>query len=347
MRNPRASHALTAVALVAPRMGATLAFVGCPCPRQCNRDGDVFEAARAVTPSPEPTDLEEAASVCLPENWRECRDWQEEAADVLREYGVASLVSESEGSGLIDAEICDDANLAVAARLRDMHKRIGRRGVDPTGVEEPYRFSEIVCRDDGGRRYDLPIAFLGDGAEGPMGTTSNVGSGRVGTPLKQNEEVAIQRLHDAIGEITNPVMDNLWKESEQPKSHAAAAGFLVNEPGSQSQNWHRDGPEEGFIDCFVPLIDLSESIGPTAIRPRTHTDEGSVDFGKDLDVTPLLKKGEILLFDYRTLHRGQGNKSESTTRTLAYIVYKNHKQGSGDVAGDIHNFPAALTLEYD
>ena len=62
---------------------------------------------------------------------------------------------------------------------------------------------------------------------------------------------------------------------------------------------------------------------------------------------PLLGKGDVLLFDYRTLHRGQGNMSKST-RTLAYAVFK-RKGGTstGDSSGDIHNFPAALTLEYD
>ena len=125
----------------------------------------------------------------------------------------------------------------------------------------------------------------------------------------------------------------------------------MNEPGSNSQNWHRDGPDEGFIDCFVPLIDLNESVGPTAIQPGTHRTTGSVGDNDDKEggnvLVPLLNKGDVLLFDYRTIHRGLGNVSESTTRTLAYAVYRRKEESSTNDVGDVHNFPAALTLEYD
>ena len=112
----------------------------------------------------------------------------------------------------------------------------------------------------------------------------------------------------------------------------------------RKKKWHRDGPDEGYIDCFVPLIDLTSDMGPTILKPKTHI--GSVE-DEGRAVVPLLGKGDVLLFDYRTLHRGQGNMSKST-RTLAYAVFK-RKGGTstGDSSGDIHNFPAALTLEYD
>jgi len=65
---------------------------------------------------------------------------------------------------------------------------------------------------------------------------------------------------------------------------------------------------------------------------------------------PMLNKGNILLFDYRTIHRGQGNTSEDTKQTLAYAVYRQREldgDGTKKESGDVHNFPAALTLEYD
>lgn len=40
-----------------------------------------------------------------------------------------------------------------------MHRRIESRGLDPLGISEPYRFAEIVCRDDGGRRFDVPLPW--------------------------------------------------------------------------------------------------------------------------------------------------------------------------------------------
>jgi ectoine hydroxylase-related dioxygenase (phytanoyl-CoA dioxygenase family) len=151
-------------------------------------------------------------------------------------------------------------------------------------------------------------------------------------------------------------MDALWAHENKSKdvdtaSYVTAAGLLTNMPGSQSQHWHRDGPDEGYIDCFVPLIDLNEEIGPTAIQPNTHTttsDVASVANSNGYNVlVPMLKKGDILMFDYRTIHRGLGNKSLATTRTLAYAVFGRKKGGSTVELGDVHNFPAALTLEYD
>ncbi|KAL7467867.1 hypothetical protein ACHAXS_008093 [Conticribra weissflogii] len=215
-----------------------------------------------------------------------------------------------------------------------MHRRIESRGLDPSGEEEPYRFSEIICRDEGGKRFDVPVTFLG--------------GGRIGTPLEPYQHDAIKVLHLCMDDIAKPVVDALWHGQGKRSSYVVASGFLINEPGSQSQDWHRDGPREGFIDCFVPLIDLTPSLGPTAIVPETHKSSSSVDAcNKNDDCVPILKKGELLLFDYRTVHRGQGNRSKSTTRTLAYAVYKRIESGFEDFSGDIHNFPSALTLEYD
>lgn len=282
-------------------------------------------------------------SVRLPKDWLSCKGWEQEAADVLNEFGVVALRAddaESPSSGIIKEEICGAASKAVTTRLIEMHRRIESRGMDPKGLEEAYRFSEIVCRDEGGKRFDLPVPFLG-GDEGRSDEIeSNVGSGRIGTPLDMEQEEAVRQLHEEIGKVAKPVLNKLWSEHSY---NVAAAGFLVNQPGSKPQNWHRDGPDEGYIDCFVPLIDLNEEIGPTSLQPGTHVGN-CVDYNQGEAVAPLLSKGDILLFDYRTIHRGQSNKSTSTTRTLAYAVYKGKK---GSASGDIHNFPAALTLEYD
>jgi len=229
-----------------------------------------------------------------------------------------------------------------------MHRRIESRGVDPRGIDEAYRFAEIICRDDGGRRYDVPVPWLGDTEHNnECLPTTGVGSFRTGAPLESGDEESIAELHTSVGIVVASVMDALWSNNQS--SYVAAAGFLMNEPGSNSQYWHRDGPDEGFIDCFVPLIDLNESIGPTAIQLGTHRMTSRVGdrTNEKGEFAPLLKKGDILLFDYRTIHRGLGNVSKSTTRTLAYAVYRRKEKGSSNMIGDVRNFQAALTLEYD
>lgn len=300
----------------------------------------------------------DSISVTLPHDWEENNpySWSKKAAATFNEYGVVALISQTgEGDGLIKSHICDNANRSAFSRVKEMHTRIKSRGMDPSGVEEPYRFAEILCRDDGGRRFDVPLPWLGaekNSGHVPLGA---VGSKRTGAPLRSSEGETIAPLHESIVKSVGPIMDAIWSKNNNDdptikQFYVAAAGFLMNQPGSASQNWHRDGPDEGFIDCFVPLIDLDESLGPTAIQPGTHK---TATLGKDGDqhdpevLIPLLNKGDILLFDYRTLHRGLANKSKSTTRTLAYAVFRQKGDISPDNSGDIHNFPAALTLEYD
>jgi hypothetical protein len=319
--------------------------------------------------------------------------WIQQAASHLRTYGACALLSQDRysssssrstnnenGAVMIDPQTCNDARLASTTRLQEMHRRIESRGVDPTGTDDgPYRFQEVICRDEGGRRFDVPVPWLGTKQKNnnigePAGTerksTTTIGSCRIGTPLLLEEKGAIQSLHEELNVLVEPIANVLWSNqdanddddkasdikddnlgsSNDSNSYVAAAGFLINEPGSSNQKWHRDGPDEGFIDAFVPLVDLTHELGPTAIQPSTHTDTDETMKERDrvVQVVPILIKGEVLLFDYRTLHRGQGNKSEATTRALAYAVYKRQTENdSVSNTGDIHNFQSALTLEYD
>jgi hypothetical protein len=315
--------------------------------------------AEAVTTA---TEIDtETISVVLPSNWRNNSkdDWSIQAADILTRYGVVALTSSSSNnnnsnSGLISTQTIDRANQSATSRLKDMQSRIVRRGVDPYGIEDgPYRFAEIICRDEGGLRYDVPLPWLGhddNDNHNDSNTDKEVGSGRIGAPLTHTESEGVMDLHKAMDEIVPHVLTALWSRDEDNNddnkrnndsySYVAAAGFLINKPGSTSQSWHKDGPDEGFIDCFVPLIDLNEELGPTSFLLD--------DEDTNVELVPMLNKGNILLFDYRTIHRGQANTSEDTTRTLAYAVYRRRERdGMKKESGDVHNFPAALTLEYD
>ena len=52
------------------------------------------------------------------------------------------------------------------------------------------------------------------------------------------------------------------------------------------------------------------------------------------------RPGDVLLFDYRCLHRGLANEGNSR-REVAYAVY------ARDGVRDVQNFPSATTLEFD
>ena len=236
-------------------------------------------------------------STSLPVDWEsDKKHWPKEAAAILKEHGVVAL-SRNDSYGIIGQDVCDNANQSAFTRVNEMHTRIASRGLDPQGIDQPYRFKEIICRDEGGRRFDIPIPWLGGFVDENRS---------IGTPLKPTEKKAFQVLHKSIKNAVQSVVNELWEDDEHYKqlnnknrSYVAAAGFLMNKPGSHSQDWHRDGPDEGYIDCFVPLIDLNEPVGPTAIQPGSHTSPSAVrEIADPSEVTtPILRKGNILLFE--------------------------------------------------
>eukprot|EP00965_Chrysotila_dentata_P026188 868430-Pleurochrysis_carterae.AAC.2 len=124
-------------------------------------------------------------------------------------------------------------------------------------------------------------------------------------------------------------------------------GVIDNRPGSETQSWHRDG-EHLFehvhlpahcITIFVPLVDLEDDLlGPTQFYPGSHICgrsalyHGLNSIGDESDCylpfcTPRLAIGDVIAFDYRTIHRGLANTSHlsestaPTARPMLYIVY--------------------------
>ena len=125
------------------------------------------------------------------------------------------------------------------------------------------------------------------------------------------------------------------------------------------QNWHPDEAlTVGLATCFVPLVDLDDTNGPTELALATHLDPVTpntalrYDFSpqnactRDAErgwtaqhpsglvlVKPLLAAGQLLLFDWRTWHRGGPNQSQCE-RPLAYVTYHATKV---QVRGDSHS----------
>lgn len=313
------------------------------------------------------TTLEEITVVIPNQETTACKsqkEWTKDAARNLQTYGVCALVTFEETSGendtstnLISHSTCDAVDQAVTKHLSSLFSKIENRGIDPTGIQDgPYRFREVVCRD-GCPRFDVPIPW--------SGSVTNDDDSDLAEMYDIHDFVedpngvkVVQEFHQELDEIVQPVVDALWQqdgnnnvnEKDQIEidnddqvsgSRATSAGFLMNHKGSTSQKFHRDGPDAGYINVFVPFVDLLPSLGPTCILPKTHMEQ-DVKYNECDAITPLLEKGQILLFDYRTLHKGLGNDHEDgLSRTLAYVVY------TKDSISDVHNFPDALTLEYD
>ena len=97
-----------------------------------------------------------------------------------------------------------------------------------------------------------------------------------------------------------------------------AVGCVLSLPGAPGQMWHPDCVSRvGLVNAFIPLTPLTDSNGPTALALGTHRPPRP-DCPRV--VRPLLLAGEVLLFDWRTWHRGCANYSPAD-RPVAYVTY--------------------------
>lgn len=100
------------------------------------------------------------------------------------------------------------------------------------------------------------------------------------------------------------------------------AGMLYASPGAKGGKWHADGGElfggaesvdmlpPHAVAAVVSLVDMTADLGPTEFRLRESGER----------VAPLLRAGDCLLFDYRTIHRATPNRS-AMARPLAYCTF--------------------------
>lgn len=82
------------------------------------------------------------------------------------------------------------------------------------------------------------------------------------------------------------------------------------------------------ICLFLPLIDLDESVGYTQFWPGSHRNREITGFGPVAQVTESVwngngsKAGDGVWYDYRLLHQGMPNVSETIVRPIVQIIFK-------------------------
>lgn len=151
------------------------------------------------------------------------------------------------------------------------------------------------------------------------------------------------------------VIDNPWLMPVIQKLLGDSAklvycGLILSFPGSDDQPWHQDGhalfPEAAesnslgtdlppyALNVFVPLTDIDSSLGPTefwlsshkesqwkAVQHTLMANDGFPPREDKRIIRPLLQKGDVLIYDYRTCHRGTANANESAVRPMLYLMY--------------------------
>ena len=202
-----------------------------------------------------------------------------EAAAALDREGVVVLRSVD---GLLAGVDLGDASAAVEA----LDDRLAGRGAD-AAIDEPTlaRRSEL--------RHDMR---LDDGAANPRWSA----------------------LAERVAAISRSVLgESSWA--------VATAGCVISRPGAGPQLYHADGMEK-FYNAFVPLVDVPAALGPTEFVLRTHVSDHAVTLAPTLEwdetyekCAPELRRGDIVLFSYATLHRGLPNNGD-VPRPMYYIT---------------------------
>ncbi|CAB9518493.1 Phytanoyl-CoA dioxygenase (PhyH) [Seminavis robusta] len=117
--------------------------------------------------------------------------------------------------------------------------------------------------------------------------------------------------------------------------------MLISAPHSLIQKFHVDtkhtNEEEHWpahiINVFIPLVNMTTRVlGPTEVVPRSHvqtrfmysdnpqTRSQAKPLGSST-VTPLMNVGDVLMFDFRTLHRGLPNVSRNQNRPMLVLAF--------------------------
>lgn len=102
-------------------------------------------------------------------------------------------------------------------------------------------------------------------------------------------------------------------------------GIFLSLPGAETQNYHQDGLHLSTqyqrpchaLNVFVPLVDLTTQ--GTEFCLGSHI-LGQEDYVRKFVVTPRVRAGTPVIFDYRLGHRGLSNSSNSI-RPVVYCTY--------------------------
>ena len=131
--------------------------------------------------------------------------------------------------------------------------------------------------------------------------------------------------------------------------------LLVAAPKSVEQGWHADGGHTSLsqhLPChcynvFIPLLDVPLEMGPTEFRPGGHLltrNLGPMMLAAKCRKTlrapvwPSLELGDVVIFDYRVLHRGKAN----TTNTYRNVLVLTFCEPWFE---DVLNFPKRSMME--
>ena len=215
---------------------------------------------------------------------------------------------------MLPLEVVDSCHAAFVLRSSDIDARLAELGVD---LDTQFRFNDVVRRRRA--RFDIKCGHVPEEQCGKPDGVPVVVDG-FSQPALWDAAPWLPFVHEVLGDSAV----ECWR------------GVVDNRPGSEVQGWHRDGqplfdhvhlPAHCLV-LFAPLIDVaSDALGPTQFYPGSHATfrshlycELPEDRCSKPHCTPLLARGSVLCFDFRTIHRGLPNTT-SDSRPMLYVIY--------------------------
>ena len=130
--------------------------------------------------------------------------------------------------------------------------------------------------------------------------------------------------------IANPLLLSFLKAAFEDDVVLGAYGVVCSLPAAPEQHVHRDGADlfrqtalnrllpVVAVTVGIPLLEMNEIHGTTALWPRSHHDDTLAS--TEIADKPLVREGSCAIWDYRLRHGGNQNRS-AAPRPLLYMTY--------------------------
>ena len=252
-------------------------------------------------------------------------DLKDEAVKVMIKYGVAIISSNSDGSNqcipysllMAMSKRGNEIENEVCAKLDE----IGSKWRAPLNEDTAIHSSFNLEGEDSFRYEEVASRCLG---------RLDVRRGTKDPPFNDPSIVSNEKIMGIVRALLGNDAKLLY------------CGLIYSMPNSADQPWHQDGTplfndnELNNIDLptyalnvFIPLHEITQDLGPTEFFLGSHLRAQAQKINEDISkapnrfplIAPSLSVGDILIYDYRTCHRGTRNLSGTSTRTMLYLMY--------------------------
>jgi len=230
---------------------------------------------------------------------------------IIEDYGVVLLKS----AWAADSELLDPILESLDKHFKALTDRLQSHSLSAT---DSFGFNEIVHRSAG--RYDMSLAGIEQKSAGSQIITFLLQS-----PLWR--QVLTQLLgRDFKINFTAALLAQPGASEQKPHLDG---GHLFH----GTHGWSTDAPVHA-LQMFLPLCPTPIERGPTEFWPGSHLSSNAPFANSMKSIGLAADPGDVIIFDFRVLHRGMANKSEQWRPVLYQTV-------SRSWFSDDFNFPRA------